>query len=299
MTELLGYLFIILAVVSGTAKGYCGKRVSDRIADINDAINVNFIRSVACFIIALPFALGTGAGELFSIGAKGMLICILSGVTMGAFIISWVFAVKSGAYMLVSAFCAASFIVPYIFGIASGEKLTLFKIVSVVLILAALFFMEKYNLKLKGSIRLVDLLVLFFVLIMQGINQVTQKMFTDAFADKNVNIYTFYTFVFTALALLIAKPFFMKKRDKNEPKRHVARDNIGYIIVMAVFLFANSAFMTLASKSVASIVLYPVSNALSLAAGGIMSAICFREKPSVDYVIGILLVLLGTVASKF
>lgn len=300
MSEFLGYVFIIIAAIAGTGKGYCAKKVSGDVVTLNDAVNVNLLRSAMCFVIAAPFAFYTGVDEVFSIGISGLVICALSGISMAIFIISWVFAVKSGAYMLVSAFCAASFIVPYIFGIALfGDKLTAFKIVSVLLILVSLYFMEKYNIKLKGKIRFKDIAVLMTVLLSSGINQTTQKFYTVNFPDKNINIYTFYTFLFTSVVLLLAKPFFISGKNTGDAERHPVRNNIGYIAVMAVFLFANSVFMTLASKNVDSIVLYPVSNALSLAAGGVMTAICFGEKPNLDYVIGIIFVILGTVASTF
>lgn len=71
------------------------------------------------------------------------------------------------------------------------------------------------------------------------------------------------------------------------------------MIIMSGSLFAVSLFQSLAAKTVDAIILYPLISGLSLAAGSIMSAILFKEKPDRNSIIGVLLVLSAVVLSKF
>ena len=62
-----------------------------------------------------------------------------------------------------------------------------------------------------------------------------------------------------------------------------------YVAIMAVCLFANSYFKTLAAGRLAAVVLYPMTQGLSLIASAGMSALFFREKVTLRVALALLL----------
>ncbi len=59
-----------------------------------------------------------------------------------------------------------------------------------------------------------------------------------------------------------------------------------YVVIMLLALYGVTYFQALASSVMEAVVLYPLNNGLSLAAGMVMSAICFKEKPNKNSIIG-------------
>ena len=121
----------------------------------------------------------------------------------------------------------------------------------------------------------------------------SQKWFTHAFPAGDAAAFSFYTYVFAALTLgTILLVTDLRARTAAEGgERHVALPGkvIGYIVVMAVCLFANSYFKTLAGALMNPALLYPVCQGGSLILSLIMCRIFFKEKITVKCLIGIAL----------
>ena len=110
----MGYIFLFLSVFTNAVKGYCSKRISGDVKNAGNAVTLNLVRNV--FVVAVAFAIGyfTVGNELFALTYTETLITAVAGISMALFVIFWTFAVKTDAYMLVSASGSASFIVPLI-----------------------------------------------------------------------------------------------------------------------------------------------------------------------------------------
>ncbi|MBR6604053.1 MAG: EamA family transporter [Clostridia bacterium] len=295
---MLGYLFIFISVFFGVTKGFGSKKVSGSVKNLRDNLDISLYRNALCCVFSFITALVVG-GTSFSFNITEILISAIAGITMAVFISSWLFAIQSDSYMLVSASASSSFIVPAVLGVFFlGETLTLKKILAFVIIVIALFFLLKYNTKLNGKITVKSLLLLATVLLSQGINQAMQKIYTYSFPEKDASHFTFYSAVFTVIAILVMMPF--AKRDKTAEKASVLLypKVLIYATIMALALFGNTYFLTLASKSVDALILYPVANALSLGAASAMSAIFFGEKMNRDSIIGVILVFIALVLAR-
>ena len=169
------------------------------------------------------------------------MICALAGLMLAVNITCWTLAIKSEAYMLVSAASSSGFVIPCIFGlILFGESFTLFKSVAFVLIVISLYFLLRYKISFNDKLTKVQYLLLALVLISQGINQTTQKMFAFYAPDRDASSYTFYSFVFTLLFLLIFKLKY-KSKSNTEIKRQI-KLNLHYIILMALGLLVHHIF---------------------------------------------------------
>lgn len=276
-------LYLILAVIAGSTKGFCGKKTSGYVNGIADSVLMNIIRMVICCIIGVVFALVQNAS--FSFGGKELGIYVFSGISMAAFVISWLIAVKSGAYMLINAFTTASFIVTMVCGfLIFGESITVKQIISMVFIMAAIVFLMKYSSKIKTKITVKDFILLLVVLLSGGFTNVAQKMFTAWIPDGNNAVFNFYTFLITLFALCI----YMLVVRRNAPKARLDLKKVTpYIAVMAVMLFANSYFLTAATKVMPSVMLFSLNQVLSLAAATVMASLFFKEKITATSAAGI------------
>lgn len=295
---MLGYLFIFISVFFGVTKGFGSKMVSGSVKTLRDNLDISLYRNALCCVFSFVIAALAG-GIKFSFEPLEILICAIAGISMAIFISSWLFAIKTDSYMLVSASASSSFIVPAILGIFFlGEMITLKKIIAFIIIVFALFFLLRYNTKLNGKISLKALILLATVLLSQGINQAMQKIYIYNFPENDVSYYTFYAAVFTVLSIIVMLPF--AKTDKNAEKASVLLypKVFFYATVMAVALFGNTYFQTLAARSVDALILYPVSSALSLGAASAMSSICFGEKMNRDSVIGVILVFIALLFAR-
>lgn len=294
----MGYIYIALSVFFNAAKGFSSKKVSASLATQKENVIFNTKRMLLSFLFALAVALfGCSLKDLIPSKTE-LLICAVAGMSMTVFALLWQTAIRSSAYMLASAGSSGSFIVPVVCGLLFwNERFTLSSGISICLIVASLFFLLKYDSALKGKICKKDLIVLFFLLLSQGIMLCMQKAFVLYAPQKSISVYNFYYFLSAVLFSLVLLLFFKKG---NQVKEKVISNfkQTAYMVVMSGSLFAVSFFQTMAAKTVDAIILYPLISGLGLVGGALMAALCFKEKPNRNCIIGIVLVLGAVVVSK-
>ena len=93
-----------------------------------------------------------------------------------------------------------------------GEEFSYSKGVAMLFILAALFFMIKYQKGFGGMPGLYDFSLLLLVFFAGGMTSVTEKWFKTALVGTSTHIYTFYSFLFSILLLLVARVFIRPPR---------------------------------------------------------------------------------------
>ena len=101
---MIGYLFLSIALIAGVTKGYCGKRISGKITTLADSALVNTVRMFLCIVIGLLLLFVQKGFSSLEVSRTTLLISMLSGVCSALFVISWLFAVKQSAYMMVEVF---------------------------------------------------------------------------------------------------------------------------------------------------------------------------------------------------
>lgn len=294
----MGYLYMALSVFFNAAKGFSSKKVSASLATQKENVVFNTKRMLLSFLFALAVALfGCSLKDLIPSKTE-LLICAVAGISMTAFALLWQMAIRSSAYMLASASSSGSFIVPVLCGLLFWkEQFTLSCAISICCIVLSLFFLLKYDSALKGKICKKDLLVLFFLLLSQGVMLCMQKTFVLHAPQKSISVYNFYYFL-SAFAFSLILLLFFKKDKQAKEKASLNGRQTAYMVVMSGSLFAVSFFQTLAAKTVDAIILYPLISGLGLVGGALMAALCFKEKPNRNCIIGIVLVLGAVVISK-
>ncbi len=290
----MGYLFLAVALAAGVTKGYCGKKTSYAIVTNSDSMIMNLLRMILCIFIG--FLLIVAQNEISSLSLDGFAVFVtaMSGIASAAFVVSWLLSVRSGAYMMVEVFLLIGVIVPVVLcRIFFAEKIGLWQIVGIAVLLVAVFIMCTYNSSVKGRMSIGSFLLLLLCGASNGIADFSQKLFVKSRPDGSIAAFNFYTYVFAAAALAIAYFIFRAADRKGEIKPRkpfeVVKPIRGYVLIMAVCLFANSFFKTLAAQKLDAVLLYPLNQGCAVMLSLLMSTVIFKEKINLKGIMGICL----------
>lgn len=269
--------FLFLAVLGGAVKGYCGKKISGYAKNVADCALMHTVRLLFCTVIGTIVLVFIRPDFRIPSMAE---ICIitLSGITTAVFLISWTLAVRSDAYMLVSACTTASFLIPMLFGFfLFSERPGMRCIFGIVAIFIAVVFFVLYNNRIKAKLDFPRLFLLFLIFLSQGFINFTQKMFTYYVEDGSKEVFQLGTFLIALICLCIWQSIHRILHRSERSDLPIKKLSLP-ILIMAVALFVNSYCLTLATEYVPSVILFPLNSVLSLAASTIMSAVFFRER---------------------
>ena len=286
-----GYLFIAIALAAGATKGFCGKKTSGFVEETKDAMFVNFIRMMFCIFIGFAMLAVQGSLNLLAIDAKTLAITALSGISTSFFVVSWLLAVKRGAYMTVEIFLMLSVVLTLIMSFFTfGEPIELTQWIGLAVLICAVYIMCSYNNSLKGKMTVGTFILLVFCGCMNAFSSFSQKLFVKN-GGENVAVFNFYTYLFSASVLLICY-FVLKSKSKDADgifHAGILKNIFGYVLIMASCLFINSYFMTLAASKLDASMLYPLSQGCSLVLSTLMAAVFFKEKLNIKAIAGIVL----------
>lgn len=291
----MGYLFLALALAAGLTKGYCGKKTSGYTSRVTDAMAVNTVRMVLCIVIGFLLLVLNGQVALLRPTASLIAIAALSGITTAAFVVSWLMAVRKGAYMMVEVFLMLGVLIPLLGGLFFlREPVRPVQWIGFLILLGATWVMCSYSSDQNGKVTFSTVLLLVFCGASSGLADLSQKLFVRTASGLPVSVFHFYTYVFAAMVLL---PILLLMRKKEAPgvTKAFPRKLFGYILLMAVCLFANSFFKTLAAGQLNAAELYPLNQGAALVLSSIMSAVVFKEKLTGKAILGILLSFVGLI----
>ncbi len=295
----MGYLMILIGVLAGATKGYCGKKTSDYVRESADAMRFNGLRMLLCIAIGLALIAAQGKLPLLAIDATTLWTTLLSGVTTSLFVVTWIIAVKTGAYVMLDVFLMLGVAVPLgLCWALFGEAIRPVQFLGLGILLVAVFVMCSYNNRIKTPLTKKGVLLLIFCGVVNGLTSFSQKLFVKLSVGSDIAVFNFYTYIFSALTLYLC--FFLsnlRKRGGAEPAGKPMRLTgiAGYIAVMSVCLFAHSYFLTRAAEYLTSAEIYPLQNGLALILSSLMSALFFKEKMSARSIVGIALAFAGLI----
>lgn len=289
--------FVFIYVAFNVLKGACSKKISRSVETLGENINISIFRSLICVILGFGIFLASGNG--LSMSGTGFLICASAGVMTALSYIVWICALRTDAYVLASASNNSSFILVCLFGLLFfNESFSVFKGLATLLILLAIYFMVRYQTNKISRLCAKDYLVLFLVFLTNGLSLATQKWFTYTLPDTPKSLFTLYSFIFGLAFLFLMRPLFKTEKSARVQITGIKK-LIPILIPIGIAQYASVYFQTLASASLDAVVLYPVSSALSLVGGTLMAWAVFKEKPTRDTVIGIILLFSALVLSKY
>lgn len=286
----MGYLFVALALSAGVVKGYCGKKTSGYVSEPRDAAFANMVRMLICILIGFFVALFSCGTSALAISPRVLWITVLSGVGTSLFVVSWLLAVRRGAYMLVDVFLLLGMVVP-IGGSAIffQESIRYNHWIGFAILLVAVLLLCSYNNSIKTKLNLPAFLLLCLSGLANGVADFSQKLFVKLESETPIEVFNFYTYVFAAITLAIF--FFTQKRSgvQSEADKGKTRFILIYIPIMAVCLFLNSLFKTYAALYLDAAILYPLNMGAALVLSSLMAAIFFGESLKWKSILAIIL----------
>ena len=190
----MGYLFLAIALLAGSAKGFCGKRVSRYTATYSDAAFINSLRMVFCAVIGAAIMLIGNGAALSQPTARLILISLLSGASTAAFVILWLVSVKTGAYVMLDVFLMLGVGVTVALCFAFlGEPIRITQVIGFVILVAAAFVMLSYNGSLKGKTSPLKFILLIGCGVANGLTDFSQKLFSKTVSGSSVAEFSLYT----------------------------------------------------------------------------------------------------------
>ena len=289
----MAYLYLSIALLAGATKGYCGKRTSGRITGWHDTMLANLVRMLLC--IAIGFGMVVLGGDVKGLlpDGKALLIYAISGISTSVFVVTWLVAVRTSAYMLMDVFLMLGVVVPMSLGsLCYGETIHWNQWVGLLVLLIATLILCSYNNGIKEKLTVKGFVILLISGVANGITGFSQKMFQKEAIDAAVSVFNFYTYVFSAASLGLVL-LFVKRPAQQWGKPSAIGSVFGYVAVMAISLFLNSYFMTMAAAGIPSAQLYPLDRGASIILSALMSAVFFREKLTVKAIVGLVLAFVG------
>ena len=290
----MGYLFLVFALLAGVTKGYCGKKTSGFLSGFRDSMMANMIRMGLCIVIGFLIVLFGSDLQALAPSGKLLLISALSGVFTSVFVVSWLVSVKKSAYMMLDVFLMLGVLIPLLASsIFFRERIDLTQWIGIAILFVAVIIMCSYNNSIKEKLTLPALLLLIACGAANGIADFSQKLFVKQLPEVPASVFNFYTYVFAAITLVIA--YLLMKPQGQETGKANFKKVAGYILVMAICLFANSFFKTLAANHLDSILLYPLNQGAALILSSAMSALLFKEKLTAKCIIGLVIAFVSLI----
>ena len=288
----MGYIYLFISLFAGTLKGYCGKKTSSYTGSIGNAVFANTIRMFLCILIGFVLILVTEDLRILIPSRTLLLVSALSGISSAVFVVTWLISVKKSAYMMLDIFLMLGVLIPLTASnIFFSEPIALTQWVGIGVLFIAVMIMCSYNNAIKTKLTLPSLILLLICGIANGITDFSQKLFTKCIPDGSAAAFNFYTYVFAAL-VLSAVYTATRKKAADEEKADLKKI-FGYVFIMALCLFANSYFKTLAAGYLNAVLLYPLNQGCALILSAIMASALFKEKLTLKAVIGMITAFAG------
>ena len=306
----MGYLFLLIALLVGATKGFCGKKVSGYAAEYADATLSNFLRMLICVAVGAVIAIAQGGIQSLAVGGDLILVSLLSGVTTSLFVVSWMMAARSGAYMMVDVFLTVGVIIPMVMmRILFSEAIRVNQWLGFALLVIAAAIMCSYNNKIKKKVSPASLLLLVAVGIFSGACDFAQKLFNELFVTEGSSsalpaVFNLYSYLFSAAVLAIFFVALSVKSKKPLPEiraqsRELLSHTYLYIPIMAICLFGHSYFKTLAGGYLTTAELYPLNSGASLILTSLMSHFFFGERITPRCAIGLAVTFAGLIVANY
>lgn len=171
-----------------------------------------------------------------------------------------------------------------------SEEIHLVQWIGIALLLVASYIICTYNTSIKGKMTPKAIVLLVLCAVSNGVTDFSQKLFVREVENGNVATFNMYTYLFAGAVLFLCFAFSRAKEKKTvalRPAREVIFPIIGYIAVMAICLFLNSYFKTMAGKYLNAAQIYPLSQGGSVILSMLMARIFFREKINARCIVGV------------
>ena len=291
----MGYLLLLIALLCGTTKSYCGKRASGLLQGYTGSTAGNLLRMFICTVIGFILVLVNGSLADLKLSPSALAVCALSGISTAASLLLWMVCVRKSAYVLMDVFWASGMLVPLVLcSTVYHETVTLAQGLGVILTMAAVLLMCAHHNSIKQKLTISGLLLLLAAGLASGFTDFSQKMIVNSFPEVSNTAFNFYTYAFAMTALVIT--FVVLRIRLPQEGGDLAgsfKKALPLLLIMAAALFGHSFFKTAAAKYLPAAVLFPLSHGVTLIFSSAVAAIFFKEKPTGKSILALVLIFVA------
>lgn len=292
----MGYLCILIALLAGTTKGYMGKRIGNTVTTHRQSVFINMVRMVICVLISAIVFWVEAWGNGFYIDGAAWMCGAFAGITVSMFMVTWLLAVRHGAFMLISVAQMFGVVVTLICSfLLFRDPISPWQVLAVVILVVAVLIMGSYSAKIKGKLGLSTVILLILCGLSSGLYDFSLKLFTH-YSNASISALNLISYIIAAIVLAIV--FLLPNKEGNFGAKNMLRATLLTIFIMSVCLFVNSYFKALANEYLLPTQVYPIYQAGGLIFSALMAALFFKERITPRCLIGMLLAFVAILLLK-
>lgn len=292
----MGFVCVFAGLLAGSAKGYMGKRISNLVTTFQQSSFINFIRMLVCIPISLLFlCLDTkNAGAILD--GNALVYGTLSGIFMSIFLVTWMLAVRCGAFMLISVAQMFGTVITVLLScMLFREEILPKQFLGIGILTTSVLIMVSYSSSIKGKLSAGAVILLVSCGLSSGLYDFSLKLFTH-FSESSISVLNLITYFISALALRLL--FTVTSGGGTFDKKALLKSTFLLVVLMSVCLFLNSYFKALANHYLPATKVYPLYQAGGLILSAVMSSIFFQERINRRCVVGLLLAFFAILLIK-
>ncbi len=276
----MNYLLLAITLILGTSKNIISKGGGAPFSGRDALLNINIITAVLALII-----FGAGGVGFSEMGVGLIIISAFFGVFIMLSQMLYISALKKEQVSVCSLIYSCGFIIPTFFGaLYYDEKILIFDIIGVIVMLEAVWLVSGYEKKQKVSKYLI---MAFGAMFSAGMVGVCQKVCIKTFGSGRVNDCLFVAFAFMLVISVIIK---LASKEK-AAKPHGVTALLMLLFGVAV-VFQNKLNLFL-SGEFPSMLFFPTVNGGCIALTSIFAWILFKEKLTKKQLLGVVLSLIS------
>lgn len=248
-------------------------------------IGISNVISTAFAVLAIILS-----GDLGGFNGQMLLIAMCSGCFLALNSFCGIKALLGGTLVLNSIFGTAGLIIPCVLGIfVFDEPVSLLQCICIAAVFAATVLLIGSAKDIRGEFKPQTLLYLLLSFFSNGMVMFCQKLFGFLQPQGNVSMFSMFTFLMPALALMCALPSLAKTEGKAEGKRKLGKKLILCASVLAFAVFVIQQLVTYLTPLMSSALLFTLVNGSATVIAAIIGAAMYKEKLTPKSICGVIL----------
>ena len=288
----MGYVYLVLSKLAAILKMMSVKKCGNIASGAKNSVKINLLRSLGCLAVALIVCIFSGFKAM---NTPGIYFTVLSGVSNGILLWSWILAAASAPMVTVEVFCMiGGVVIPLVISplVLDVPNVTLIQWIGSLLLFGAMFCLSKKG--KGGKITPKSILLMCIAGLSNAGGIISQKFYNDFNGEKCGTVADFQlgTYIFT-IAVLAAIFFIMQifiKEEKTENQSKITGRVVIFICIAFAMTYASQFLATVAAGKISASVFYPLQYVISMPMIFLVDVIFFKEKVTVNNIIGVLLV---------
>lgn len=291
----MAYFYLLIALFSGVAKGYCGKTASRDMKNFKECVFINLMRMLFSAMLGLLLTVFKTDINGFIMTHEDFCIYLLAAICMSIFCVAWMYAYQNEAYMFLSIFTMLGTVITCLLDtVFYNTEISTKQWCGMAILLLAIFIMSIYNKDIKGKPTVKGLTILIIGSIGSSLADFSQKVYVREIG-KFAEIFNFYMYAFSFVLLAIVYIGLKSKKTARITPAIYDKKHLLIYFAMAFFLYMNSFTKTIAATFLSSAQIYPVLQGANLILSAIMTHTLFKEKINVKGIASIVIAFIGLI----